>query len=461
MADTLLVLPRPSRFDKVNDQILAGPARDLCNDTIPVPYDVCYVADYKKLWQNYKHIILTGQESLAAFDLTKTLSSTRGYVYHIAGHKIVSTFWPQDAVDLANHEGGIDEDDAAANLSFKDESSTSRANYRFWFRQDIKKLYATPSGIGPMQYNFVSNREAGAELQRSVGRTLYYDLESHPDTNTLTCFSYAFDDDNVKTACIYDHTGRLCPDAVKCMAGLQRAFHRNKIVIHNSGFDLLFLALFHGISFGDDIEDTMLMGHRIFPEAEKSLAHNISLYINAPYHKSEGGTWNPRSFAQLDQLLRYNSKDVYTLRAVHRAQWRAIHAGGDGLRNSVLQVNRSIFGYLYTSFHGLPINATSLGAYRRNREKVAAQWERVVQIMAGYPLNPGSPQQLADYFVNRMGYEVLTKTESGAPCVNEATLYKYLIRYKNPIIRAVLKYKRAQKVAGELGFKIFIPLKGR
>ena len=82
-------------------------------------------------------------------------------------------------------------------------------------------------------------------------------------------------------------------------------------------------------------------------------------------------------------------------------------------------------------------------------------------MLAGYSLNPGSPQQLVEYFITGLFYPVLAKTDSGSPSVDEATLYKYLGKFKNPIIRAILKYKRARKVAGELGFAYWISPKGR
>jgi hypothetical protein len=63
--------------------------------------------------------------------------------------------------------------------------------------------------------------------------------------------------------------------------------------------------------------------------------------------------------------------------------------------------------------------------------------------------------------VEGLGYPVTSLSDSGRPCVDEATLYKYLLKFKNPIIRAILKFKRARKVAGELGFKVWTPIRSR
>lgn len=99
--------------------------------------------------------------------------------------------------------------------------------------------------------------------------------------------------------------------------------------------------------------------------------------------------------------------------------------------------------------------------YKRARESLASQLERMVRVLSGYNLNPNSPPQLADYFVKRMKCPVLARTPSGDPSVDETTLYKYLAKFRNPLIRVILKFKRARKVAGELGFRYFVPIKKR
>ncbi len=460
---TLLVLPRASRFDIANASVLAGPARQLCDEALGT-YDVCYanaLDAYRK--QDYTHIILTGQESLDAFMPNLTLSSARGYVYHLGPQKIVATFWPQDAVDIRNYEDQTDEDEVInAASTGKDGAPTQRNNYRFWFLADCRKVFATPQYVAQAQFNHVGNDVATGVLARARGQAIYLDIESHPDTNTLQCLSFAVGDGPVYTVTIYDYTNRLQHGAIKVLSTLARRLCDSKIVIHNAGFDLCFLALFHGMPFGPDIEDTMLMGHRIFPEAEKSLAHNITLWINEPYHKSEGGTWHPRNATQMEVLLRYNSKDVATLRAVHKAQNAYVEASGDkGLRDSIRQVNESIFPYLYTSLHGLPVNCHRLLELKRAEQVAADQYLRIIQILAGFPLNPASPQQVARYFIEGLHYPCAKCTETGAPCVDEGQLYKLLMKFANPIIPAILKQKHARKVVGELGFRPWFGLKKR
>ena len=459
MPTTLLVLPRPSRFDHANATILAGPARRLVDETLGEgSYDVCYAADYRRD-DPHTEVILTGQESVGAWFPGKSLAAARGYVLHVAGKRIVSTFWPQDCLDLKDYEGRTDDDDGDSSNG-KDDAPTRRGNYRHWFKRDCAKVFNPPAPIHPHDYRPLHNSVAAEMLRNTTNHNFYFDIESHPDTDTLQCFSFAFGAGPVYTVGVYDWMGNLLPGALDLVASLARAFSRNKIIIHNAGFDLLFLAMYHGIPFGPDIEDTMLIGHRIYPEAEKSLAHNISLYTNLPFHKDEGGTWHPRNHQQYDKLLRYNAKDVYALREVYLGQQVAI-ASDPGLRASVQQVNESIFPYLYTSFHGLPLNPMAMLNHKTDCRARVAQYSRLTSILAGYEFNPGSSQQKGAYFTEGMKYPIIDRTETGAVKVDETILYKYLLKHRNPIIKVMLRYARARKVLGELGLNIWYPVTNR
>lgn len=458
MPTTLLVLPRPSRFDHANREILTGPARRLADEVLGAgTYDVCYASQYKRD-SPHTHVILTGQDSSELWFPGRQLAATRGLVLHVGSRRIVSTFWPQDCVDLKDYEGRSDDDDSDTSNG-KDGAPTRRSNYRFWFKRDCLKIFNPPAPVHAFSYKPLPNPLAASILRQGAGR-FFFDIESHPDTDTIQCFSFAFNDDPVYTVGIYDWTGALMPGALEVMVALARVFKRCKVIIHNASFDLLFLTMFHGIPFGRDIEDTMLIGHRIWPEAEKSLAHNISLYTNLPFHKDEGGTWHPRNRDQFHKLLHYNAKDVYALREVYLGQQRAI-AEDAGLQNSVAQVNRSIYPYLYTSFHGLPVNLMAMLHHKQECRAAAAQYKRIATILAGYDLNPGSAQQLGAYFSEGMMYPVLDRTESGGVKADEGILYKYLLKHRNPIIKVVLRYKRARKVLGELGLKLWYPVPKR
>lgn len=462
IAKPLIVLPRASRYDRANSDVLVGPARALVATAFPDGFDVCYASEYKPGLPD-RPVVFTGQESLNLLKPGRLLDHERGYVWRLHnGARAIATYWPQDAVDHQNVEGFDDEsDDDLAADNGKDAATTRRMNYRFWFLQDCAKLLNPPPDHKYAAYLPLDFGTAKRVLSSVRNSTIYFDIECNPDDNYLLCFSFAINDGPVFTVPVYNHTGNLV--SREPLVGLVRAFSRtagNTVVIHNAFFDLPFLALYHHIPAPHKVHDTMLMGHRLWPEADKSIAHAISLYINAPFHKDQGGTWNPKTAAQFEALMRYNGRDVDTLRAVYKAMNRMADTDS-GLRASVDQVNASIYPYLYTSLHGLPINGIALLRHKQAQEPRMEFYRKIVCKLAGYDLNPGSSQQLADYLINRMKLPVLSVTESGAPQVDEKTIYRYIVQTKNPLLAAVLRYKRASKVHGFLGFKMWLGNQGR
>lgn len=430
-----------------------GPARKLCNEALG-HYDVCYASEFRARRGGYSHILLTGQESLDQVKPGYSLTTQRGYVFKHDDQYMTCTFWPQDACDVVDFESDEEEVDLDADNSNKDDAPTRRSNYRFWFLQDAAKLLRSPADAPVLPYQYLPP-ELMARVLNVSGRRIFFDIETHPNTNSLTCFSVAVNDGPVFTTLIYDYNGRLVAGAHKCLVALARAFRNNTVVVHNTGFDILFLAIYYGIPAPRQLEDTMLMGHRLWPEAEKSLAHNISLHLNAPYHKDTGGTWDPRTLDEQTRLLKYNSLDVVRLRQLWTAQWAAAEAL-PGLKESLTQVNSSIYWYLYSSFHGLPLDPGTVLRHKRAQVPIMAAMERIFGIMTGIKnINLASSEQLARYFVEGMKYPILKLTDGGQACTDESTLYKYLSKFRNAAIRVILRHKRAKKLTGLLNFQPF------
>ncbi len=92
----LLILGRASRFDVVNGEILAGPARQWFDSVIDqvapgLSYEVLYVTDYlagKKPITTPTHVLACGEEclALATFAGMTNIDTARGVV-HVAGTK--------------------------------------------------------------------------------------------------------------------------------------------------------------------------------------------------------------------------------------------------------------------------------------------------------------------------------------------------------------------------------------
>lgn len=462
---TTLVLSGLSRYDRENGSLCCGPARQWLADCglITAAMEIRTADEYVRPWRmGTERVIVCGETALLYHLHLRNLNAHRGYVYLQNGLRTVATYEPQDCCDVRDIDGEGEEDDAGNWLVDKDIAPTAWANRRFWFKKDIEKLFR-PDLTAQKAPSWV-NRATIAELELLAkaprGTPVFFDIESHPTDNFMFCFSYAFIDSPVYTVCVYDHRGQLDPTAVYACGCLARFLDRGRIVIHNAGFDLPFMAIYHGVPFGRLIDDTMLMHHRAYPEAEKSLGHMMSCWINAPYHKDEG-TFNPRNSAQYENLLLYNAKDVWGMRECWKEMWRVAETK-PGLKLSMEQINRSVYKYLLAGLTGMNVDFLAQNAMRGLLRRKIRQYQRILDKLVGYPLNAGSNPQCVKYFHQGMGYAAVKKSEkTGAPSLAGDALYKLKTKHDNPAIDVILALREANKQESMLGFKPLIWRKGR
>ena len=73
-----------------------------------------------------------------------------------------------------------------------------------------------------------------------------------------------------------------------------------------------------GFQVNNIYDDTMLLGHAIYPELPKNLAFYTSIYTTFPFYKDEGKEFDPRLHS-MDQLFLYNAKDCLVTYQIYEA----------------------------------------------------------------------------------------------------------------------------------------------
>lgn len=471
MQKILLIRGRVTRFDKANpDENWAGPAA-LWFEAEALPSDVQYETVRADEYSGTPpdgttHIVCAGLEAARLYFQGDNLDSMRGVVRVVAGIPIIATYNIQDCIDLKNYDDFDDEENEidAANTG-KDSMPTRRTNYPFWVCADVEKVLGRRE-LAPVDAGQVTGALKSFELEYwcnyfKPGDIMFLDIESHPKTNTLQTVSFAGRTGPIASFVVYDYMGRLA-QSHSAFAAFARALRRCHVVAHNAMFDLSFLGIFCGMPWPDKISDTMLMWHRRFPEAEKSIAHVISYCTNHPYHKDESGSFDPRTRDALARLVAYNAKDVQRLREVY---YYLLNVGvSPGLRASMEQVNTSIPHYLFAGFHGFELDLGRLIEHRRELRARQAQLRRIFNILVGQEINPASPQQVGAYLYNKSGrdYKPPGFTDTGAPATDAAALYKLRLTHpENVALSVLLQIKGVDKQISMLKFKAFDYIKGR
>ena len=473
-----IVLSNPSRFDTT--RLLSANGGMFFDNECLRPYlnrhqcDIRLATDTRPLLPNTKAILLLGVTAFQRFFPLKyeegILNKVRGTpLYTDDGILAIATFFPQDAVDKANHEENLNiwnklNKQELASLSKKiDEKKrygiTSRSNYSFWIKKDTHKLINLMQNGVPespkFEYVIYPNSKDIIDYLYSVSNTnVYLDIETNSDKR-ITCFAIHSPNNPVYVVPIVNHLYELAYEELvlaKIFRGLSRVFQHNTVVTHNgAGFDLWVLAINYKVIIGNNLYDTMLANHRIFPYIEKSLGHCVSLWTNEPFHKDEAN-FAFGSQAQAEALWKYCGKDVSTMRLVHEAQL-AYAKKIPGLLESIKQVNASIRPYMLVSFKGIRYRPEKVVELMSENDRLMMQYLRAIKTLVGKELLPTSSKQCIEYFHEELGYPVIARSKkTKKPSLDGKALYKLLLKHPNPVINLVLAYRELSTETGKLKF---------
>lgn len=469
-----IMLSNPSRFDR--DELVTGQAGTYLSQCLrPLSRYNCEIRTMDEI-EPYilgtKVVILCGQSSLVKININKPLSMVRGSPYELNNIVYIPTYAPQDTVDKQNWESKLnahlyqgegdddtsdEEDDDSGET--KDLSKTSRSNYRFWFRADIRKgIEVAREGLkrNTCKYHiYPSSVQAVSALRRVNDGHLYIDIETDPETCIIKCIGFSWDEKEVWCVPVYRYDGTLAygKEAYReIFRGLAYAFRHNTVVVHNAMFDLFVLLWKWGLPppAYDKIYCTMLAQRRLFPSCEMSLGHSMSIHTHQQYHKDEG-IFYTHSSQQDNQFWSYNCKDVEGLALVHKKQLSV--AREMGCESSIRQGNSFIRTALTLQFRGIRTNTTTLCDRITLLEKTNEFFEtRVMPRLVGYRLNPRSPKQVGEYLYDQLK---LKQPNTGSAS-GKKTLYKLSIAHDIPALRLVLALRRNTTEVGKLRSRLWL-----
>lgn len=387
-------------------------------------------------------VILCGQGLVPQGQL---LNNVRG---HFDGVRI-HTYDLQDAQDPFAIEAKDEDEKDVGEGNNKDSAKTRWYNLRFWTRADIAKALRRPK-----PQHFEKLRQAQASectriLNTIVDQHLYFDIETRH--GQMTCFSFSTSDLPTITYLCRNYANQLMSGTLDVMVALSRALMRNTVVVHNCMYDLPFLTFYHGFPLPSRVYDTMCSHHRIFPEADKSLAHCLSLYTNYPNHKTSSINETHNSI-QDDQLMEYNSRDVQVLSSIHAQQLSL--AKITGATASVEAVNRSIPVYAKMGLRGIIVSTGQRFIKQKMLERRLTQLQRLADLMLGvHKFELSSPAQCVHYFHNVMGLPPVEKTPTGKPSLKGDNLYVLALGTDNPMIPLIIQYRELDKEHSMLNFR--------
>ena len=459
---TLIVTTAPTDIDVANQTYLSGLAGELLTTLFNTHAPADEVIHHKFIsecnraiiFQEYDHILAVGPRPMEFLDLPHYLYTSyrgRSRIIGVPSHTI--------AVDLRRQkydEAESDEDEISDENSQKETAPTRAVNFAYWIEEGIKKLYRPRQTVRlPTVHLKPSPSEVKAFLLRN--KEIYVDIETRRNQTEFSptvvdCIGIGGNtSDTVLVIPVYNYTNSLIYHPSHIIDIIhQLSCYRGKMVLHNAMFDLTVLGLFMGMRFPLNVHDTMLMHHRIAPEAEKSLGHLIGKYTDQPYHKHE--ICIPKNWAEEETLYKYNAKDVLGTKMVYQEMLKEIELDS-GLMGGMRTSCEAIPTYLEMTARGMLVDDTKLLRAKLLTSEAVLRQERIINILAGQDINIGSSQQLTSFFHDQHGYKVVAKSEkTGNPKLGKKELQSLAVKTRNPLIPLIIEAKKLKKSHSMLTF---------
>jgi len=483
-----LVLSNPSRFDTA--RLLSANGGQFFNseclrpDYNTMQCDIRVAEDASPLLPDTKVVLLLGDVAMHTYlpqTKNNSIGEMRGSVFEQGGKFFIPSFFPQECVDFKNFEATHNplhqevEDDENEWDSDKRHGVTSRKNYQFWAKQDVKKAKyllkhgKIPEYVKPTYHIKPDSTTVINTLLSARDKFLYFDMETDYQEQNLQCFAFSVDGVNYYSVPILDNTYKPAySDCAFILSALAQAVDRNILVAHNgSAFDFLVLAKKYRIGI-NRVYDTMLAQHRCYPNVEKSLGHCVSLWTWEKFHKDEDSQ-GYMTREQMFDRLKYCAKDVYTMFLVHKAI-EEFAKTIPGMQHSIDTCMSAIRPYLIMSLQGIKYDKDLVAAKKYENDRLMEQYLRLLEFFVGKDSlkeirgkgkssMPGSNPQCCRYFHEMLGYPVVARGKPSKkdgqrhPSLAKQALFKLKLQNDNPVIDICVAYRQVALETGTpLGF---------
>lgn len=495
-----IIMSNPSRFDKQN-LLSANGGGWFDNDCLRPELnkymcDIRLKEDLSPLLDETRLIILLGESAAKLWcrDAELKIGQARGSIFYYDGRftgqqcniPMIPTFFPQDGVDYKDYEtefnkqddtnvGGTDDEDEG-NVKSR-QGKTARRNYRFWIQSDIKKAKQIIStGIPqrlfePIYFIKPPSKDLIHILTNIKGSRLFIDIETFLPSFDVQCVGFSFDNrPDIYIFPFFNSDYSLSYDDLPLLLrALAISFKNNTVIAHNgANFDFPIFAWKYRIPPSHNLEDTMIMQHRVFSDVEKSLGHFTSLWTYEPFHKDEASGWYNQQ--QCWDTMQYCGKDVFTMKLGYYNMLEYAQKM-PGLKESWEDANGSILPYMTTMLQGFLYDDKVVKEIMNENDRCMMQYLRMIKILVGEhnlkaiqgkskrPL-PSSPTQCVKYFHELLGYPIVGKGQehkdgSRAPSLGKKNLLKLRLKHDNPVIDIIQAYRECQKESGSLKFSPF------
>lgn len=218
--------------------------------------------------------------------------------------------------------------------------------------------------------------------------------------------------------------------------------HIQKINQNLIGFDIPFLLQQNNLFTYGPCDDNMIAQKILYPEFNKGLDFQVSLYTDEPYYKDEGKMWKGMG-GDIVQFWNYNGKDGCTSIEC----WDDLHAQmiEKGYLDTYERVRDRGRFLWYMTVRGFRVNHDKLAATHKKVSANLDAKENELATVAKYPFNVSSPKQCQLYFYGALGFKPYTNRE-GNPTTDDKAMARIFRKHGTPEAKLVQEIRALRKL---------------
>lgn len=222
-------------------------------------------------------------------------------------------------------------------------------------------------------------------------------------------------------------------------------------ILQNSLYDNFVLTWLWKCPIRGITHDTMLSGWERFPELEKGLDIQTSIYTNEPYYKHEGKVEDFRThciYCAKDATVTFEIADVHDRAFEKKPDSRAHFNLNMGLLAPVM----------YMELKGFRLDRDAQAAKVSETKHQLAELQARIDVLAGHPTNPESPKQLIELLYRQKGLPPQYKIEKGRKttkltCDKGALLNLMKLTSGDTLVYSIACFKKINELRGQLEVK--------
>lgn len=271
-----------------------------------------------------------------------------------------------------------------------------------------------------------------SELEAIANTTVAVDIEVAG--NSVVCIAFSHTPGAGVVYPLKDMSAKECVQLWRVVSN--HLFKNNTIVFHNAGYDLAVLHARYGILFPQRLEDTMVAMALVYSDLPKSLAFCTSFFTTIPFYKDE------RVSSDWHGFFHYCAKDAAATLIVHSVLSRKIEQMGlhEHYRFRISLIEPLTF----TSEYGMLVDTSRWKLLADELDTQRLQTLAEISNVAGRPLNPDSPKDMARYFYSECKVKPYINRDTHNPTTNEEALRRLSTHTKENVSKVAqlsLKYR--------------------